>query len=208
MFDNITNCPLTWPVGWPRTVAGKRAQAAFKTRDSNYQQRRHSITEGVTFVLNELRLLSAMRPIISTNVQVRLDGLPKAGQAKPGDPGVAVYFAMGGQPRVLACDKWTTVEDNLWAIGLHIEAMRGQQRWGVGSIEQAFMGYEALPAPKSTWWEILGVEQSGDEETVRAAYRAHVKQAHPDSGGNGDAFIRVQGAWDQARKERGWRGGK
>lgn len=73
------------------------------------------------------------------------------------DRGAAVYFEMKGKPVSLACDKWNRVEDNIWAIAKHIEALRGQQRWGVGSIEQAFRGYTALPAigesSASEWWK-------------------------------------------------------
>lgn len=200
MFEGVNNYPLTWPATWPRTSSYKRQEAQF--RKSNGQP--HSITEGSMFVLEELRRLGAKRVVISSNMQYRKDGIPYSRQTRLEDPGVAVYFELAGKPRVLACDRWLKVEDNLWAIGKHVEAIRGQERWGVGTIEQAFTGYVALPEPAKDWWIVLGVSQlAGFVETERA-YRNLVKQAHPDAGGSHEEFLRVQGAWEGAKRERGW----
>jgi hypothetical protein len=193
MLDGISNYPLTWPATWARTKSGRRQNSQFADR---------SVAKAVAFVLDEVRLLKATNVIISSNLQLRNDGLPRSGQKTPEDPGIAVYFILRGQPRVLACDKWLQIEDNLWAIGKHIEAIRGQERWGVGTIDQAFAGYEALPAPKSAWWEVLGVAQTADMEVIQSAYRALVKQHHPDKGGSSDSFMQVQKAFEQAKKDK------
>lgn len=195
MAEGVDAYPLTWPTGWPRTLYHRRQLARFADR---------SLAKARDFVLNELRLLGARNVVLSTNVALRRDGLPKSGQGRPDDPGAAVYFVLNGKPRVLACDKWTQVEDNLWAIGLHIESIRGQQRWGVGTLDQAFSGYAALPEPSMSWWDVLGVNRDASKDTVQAAYRRLAKQNHPDVGGDKDQFIRVQTAWERARKERGW----
>lgn len=192
MFDGINNFPLTWPMTWPRTEAWKRKNAQFADR---------SIAKAVDKVLDELRMLNARDIIISTNLQLRQDGLPRSAQKRPGDPGVAVYFTIKSAPRVLACDKWFLVEDNLWAIAKHIEALRGQQRWGVGSIDQAFAGYPALPA--GNWWEWLGVDRGAREDEIRTAFRTLAKNYHPDVGGNQEDFLKIQAAFDQAIKEKG-----
>ena len=73
--------------------------------------------------------------MISTNLKLRLDGLPRSDQATPADPGVAVYFELDGKTIVLACDKWNRVADNIYAIAKHVDALRGQDRWGVGTVE-------------------------------------------------------------------------
>lgn len=195
MLEGVNAYPLTWPSMWIRTRDYQRKNAAFADR---------SLAKSREFALDELRLLKARNPIISTNIALRQDGLPRSGQKNPSDPGVAVYFILNGKPKVLACDKWLKVEDNLWAIGKHIESIRGQQRWGVGTVDQAFTGYDALPPPKNTWWIVLGVSQNSDEENVKSAYRVLVKQHHPDMGGSDEEFLRIQTAWEDACKERGW----
>lgn len=190
MFDGINAYPLSWPVGWKRTDPYRRKNSQFAA---------HSLATARDYVLEELRMLKGREVVISTNVELRRDGLPRSGQKQPKDPGVAVYFRLSDQPRVLACDRWSMVEDNLWAIGKHIEAIRGQERWGVGTIDQAFMGYDALPAPKTTWWEILGVDQHATSDEIRAAYYRRAKETHPDAGGNSDEFRRVQEAFEASK---------
>jgi len=181
---------------WARTAPRERQVARFADR---------SISMSTSLVLDELRMLRADKVILSTNQELRQDGLPKSSQRRLlEDPGAAVYFLLKDQPRVLACDKWTLLADNLWAIGLHIEAIRGQKRWGVGTIEQAFAGYDALPAGGPDWWMVLKVERSAGFDDIRAAYRSQAKLHHPDTGGSQVAFLIIQRAWEDAEREKGW----
>ncbi len=189
--------PLSWPVSWARTNY---------RRGSDFG--RHSIAECVDEITRQLKLLGATDIVISTNLRVRQDGLPYSNQAQPGDTGVAVYFKLRKADRVLACDRWIRVEDNMWSIAKHIDALRGQQRWGVGSVEQAFAGYAALPAAGQSsgesWWSVLDVAATASNDDVRAAYRAKVKAVHPDMpSGSREAFDRVQAAWEEVSKARG-----
>ena len=149
---------------------------------------------------NELDPLGARKGVLSTNSRRRLDGQPYSNQSQPADPGAAVYFELKSKPVSLACDKWDRVEDNIWAIAKHIEALRGQERWGVGSIEQAFRGYMALPAigesGASDWWKTLGVPINAPHEQVVQAYKILVKKHHPDVGGDPELFRRVMKAME------------
>lgn len=156
-------------------------------------------------IIREARAIGGQRLVISTNVELRQDGLPYSNRRAPDDQGAAVYFALKGKPCVLACDKWNRVEDNLWAIAKHIEALRGQERWGVGSVEQAFAGYTALPAPgesiAATWYNVLGVSATCTYEAALEAYRDEAMKCHPDRpGGSHEAMTRLNSSWDQARK--------
>lgn len=162
------------------------------------------MADGLTDMQREARAFHAENLVISTNVVLRNDGLPRSDQRAPLDPGVAVYFSLKGNRMVLACDKWDRVEDNLYAIACHVEAIRRQQRLGVGSVEQAFAGYTALPAPGTfkgaTWWNVLGCAHDAPIEVVKSAYLEKAKAAHPDSaGGSHDKMIELNAAWDQAR---------
>lgn len=108
--------------------------------------------------------------------------------------------------RVLACDKWDRCADNMVALAKHVEAIRGQLRWGVGSLEQAFGGYRALPAvaAKRQWWEVLGVAAHASTAEVEAKRIALLDKCHPDRGG-GDVgrAQEINVAWDEFRRERG-----
>jgi hypothetical protein len=190
--------PLTWPDGWKRTNANWRTHARFKN---------NTLGKCCDECFAEVGRLGGERVVISSNIKPRLDGRPYANQAAPSDPGVAVYFTLDGKPVALACDKWLTVEDNLWAIVKHIEALRGQERWGVGSIERAFAGYTALPETSSgsSWWAVLGVTINATPDQVRDAFRAKAKLYHPDSGTepNHEKMVEVNRAYEQATQQKG-----
>jgi len=183
--------PLTWPAGWKRTQWPQRSRFG-----------EYSTAQAVDEVLNELRQLSAKNIVISTNYILRNDGLPRSGQAQPRDTGVAVYFDLNKKPHVLACDRWHKVEHNLHAIAMHVDALRGQNRWGVGTIEQAFTGYAALPEPqKESWWGTLGLtSQNATQDEINTAWKKLAFANHPDRGGSTEAMARINTARDEGLK--------
>ena len=193
MSENPIRCnfPLRWPEGWKRTQSPRRS--AF--------DRERTMVQAREFVLRELRLMGAHSVTVSSNIAVRPDGLPRSGQSQPSDRGVAVYFKRSGVEYALACDRWLRVEDNLYAIGCHISALRGQERWGVGSPEQAIQGYQRLLPPaagsSAPWWVVLGVPAMATAEEIRAAYIALARFAHPDVGGSTQEMTRLVIARDQ-----------
>jgi hypothetical protein len=68
------------------------------------------------------------------------------------------------------------INRNIYAIAKTIEALRGIERWGSGSmVEQAFTGFVTLPAPKSPW-EVIGVPRGASSEEIEAAFRAKAKK--------------------------------
>lgn len=161
------------------------------------------------FLQTELDRMGAEKLMLSTNVRTKLNGEPYSQQSQPTDTGAACYFELNKKPVSLACDKWDRVEDNVWAIAKHIEALRGQERWGVGTMEQAFRGYMALPgigeSSASEWWKTLGVTINASPEQVKEAYRILVKKHHPDKGGDPEFFNRVQRAmenWERGQREK------
>ncbi|MBL8237297.1 MAG: hypothetical protein JNM66_07760 [Bryobacterales bacterium] len=79
--------------------------------------------------MDEIRKLGGKQIVISSNLELRLDGLPRAAQRTPADQGVAVYFTLNGRSQCFPCDRWSTIEHNLWAIAKSIEALRGLERW-------------------------------------------------------------------------------
>lgn len=190
--------PLSWPENWPRTKYRDHSRFG----GSRWKGQSLTIAKAVDFVENELRMLGASDLIVSTNLRVKLSGTPYSNQAQPQDPGVAVYFNLKKRATVLACDKWIKVEENLWAIGKHVEALRGQLRWGVGNIEQAFRGYAALPERGSgkPWWETLGITINASRDQIESAYRSKAKLLHPDvsNGETHEVMIELNRAYKEA----------
>lgn len=197
--------PLSWPAGWPR--ARGRSEAKFGQKDYSKEYtstKRVTIATGLERLQAELDRLGARGIILSSNLERTLSGAPRSGQPDPADPGIAVYFTLKGKETVLACDRWYRAADNMVAIAKHIEALRGMDRWGVGSIEQAFAGYQALPAPEQ-WFQVLGVRASATKVEVDAAFKRLAMEAHPDKQGGSHAKMqRLNDARDRAYAENSW----
>lgn len=207
--------PLAWPVGWKRTPGHSRRRAEFARHetiagpDGKRESRRPlTVSDGVRRLVRQLRILGveAGDAVISTNIPVRLDGLPYGNQRDPADVGVAVYFRLKKADRVLACDTWDRVADNLAAVAQHIDALRRIDRYGVGTLDQAFAGYAGLPAKGSTWRSSLGFapDQVVTLAEVEAAFRERARGAHPDvQGGSHDAMTSLTSARLEAVRELG-----
>jgi len=188
--------PLHWPEGWERRENNDyRDEARFTV----------SMARARDELIAEIHRLCRHYPdpliVLSTNVSLRLDGLPYASQRAPEDPGAAVYFRYKKAQRVFACDIFRRVEHNIRAIGKTIEAIRGIERWGASDmLERAFTGFEALPAPDD-WRKVLQVSPDAPWGTVHNVYMSKRAQCHPDRGGDPDEFDRIMKAYRQAKEE-------
>ncbi len=214
-----TAYPLSWPAGWKRTPGHQRRRASFHSWRSEYRAATQFTQAHTSKFKQELSVAAALERlraevarlgsgslsslVVSTNLTLRLDGLPKSGQANPTDPGAAVYFKFRKRDRALACDKWDRVADNIVAIAKFIEAMRGQERWGVGSLEQAFVGFTALPPSAVDWRIVLGfaADATPSAEAIERHFRELALKCHPDRGGSEGEMAKVNAARDLAIAE-------
>ena len=190
--------PLQWPTNWPRTK--KPIRSRFNTRFSKARNE----------LLNELRLLGAKQIVLSSNIELRRDGLPYAKKSQPEDKGVAVYFYRENKEQCIPCDKWHKVEDNIQAIKKTIEALRGLERWGAKSmVDAAFRGFQSLPhycegdsfetnmhisPPKKYFYDCNNLEQ------LKKRYKSMIKEMHPDTGGDNDKFIEFKRQYEEIKK--------
>lgn len=192
--------PLQWPAGWKRTEVSDRKYLPGKGRVSFHDSRSR--------LLSELRLLGVEDGsiVISTNMPLRVDGIPMSGRSEliP-DPGVAVYFRREDRPMSFACDSYVYVRDNIRAIALTIEALRGIQRWGASDMmDRAFRGFLALPQTASSpWREVLGFDKGGTITVadVDRKFRDLSLKHHPDRGGDPETFRQLTEARATARTE-------
>jgi hypothetical protein len=194
MIAEVQRFPLAWPAGWARTK--HRAAAKFV----HFRAR---ITADVALkrLEGELRRIGATHETLSTNLELKFSGGPRFDRPPlGGDPGVAVYFVLKSKPIVLACDRWDRVADNIAAVAAHIDALRRIDRYGVGTLEQAFAGYAALPPSAEDWALVLGLPKTATRAEVLAAHRKLASDHHPDRGGRDVDMARINAARDVALK--------
>lgn len=206
-----TRYPLAWPSHRPRT---KSRRPGASTMTTGGKSRAVSLAVAVDRMEAEIDRLGGKYPLLSTNVEPRLDGTPRADRAPPADPGVCVYFQLKGESLALACDTFTTVAQNIAALANHIAAVRSIERYGVASAAETLRAFSALPAPDAKptprpWWAVLGFGGPGALEglpaaarfgALSAAYTAAARSAHPDAGGTDAAMAEVNGARDEAQR--------
>lgn len=175
---------LQWPAGWLRTPEQRKSYGSRFT----YEGREVPYHIAYALLQGELSKLGATR----VNISVDSDGT---------DNGVAVYFNLKGESRVMACDRYKTQSANIRSLGLAISAMRQLERHGGGALaDRAFAGFTALPAPRSCW-EILGIEPESDTTTIERAFRTKALTNHPDRGGSDKAMAELNAARKDALQQ-------
>lgn len=158
----------------------------------------------------EVSRLGGRYPLLSSNIETRLDGRPRSGQSEPGDPGVCLYLSLKGEPLAMACDSFTSVAQNIGALAAHIQAVRAIERYGVATAAETLQAFRALPPPiyagppKRPWHEVFGLDPTvADRESVEALYKAKARKAHPDAGGSAEAMAELNTAREDAIRALG-----
>jgi len=207
---------LLWPESWPRVLPMRRQQARFDT----------GLAVSIKEILDSMRLMAARQIRVTSDLPVKNNGLPYATTKEPEDPGVAVWWVnLAGQERVIACDRWDSVRDNMQAINASLKALRGLERWGASEIvKRAFAGFAALPAgsgeevnaapvpeaPKlRNWRDVFGISGSWLKAAPPEAILAYVKtrhrdlisRSHPDKGGSTILAMELNAALTAAENE-------
>ena len=193
----INAYPLAWPDGWKRTP--DRSRKSGRSFQTSWDKARRNI-------FKELEMIGARHFVVSSWLELRNDGQPRADKARMriADPGVAVYFEYRGRPMVMARDAYDNVFANLHSIGLAISHLRGMERHGGATMmERAFEGFAALPSPDQVdCFLTLGVRPTASEDEINEAFRGLARKAHPDVGGSHDAMAKLATARDLALKSR------
>lgn len=188
---SIEAYPLCWPEGWKRTSYQEHSR--FKT----------GFGAARIYLSAEIARMGGTKVIISSDVPLRNDGMPRASAPEPKDSGVAVYFRYSGKDMVFACDKFHYTRDNIYAIGKTIEALRGIERWGASDMmERAFAGFKALAAAtERDWWDVLQVNRGCSREVIESNFRSLLRNRHPDAGGSHEAMTELNIARTKAFQE-------
>jgi hypothetical protein len=182
-------------VSWPGTLTARRQRARFKA----------SWSDTLRLLERELRHLGARDVVLQAAVQardVRVDGRLR-GDARPAHPGVILSFGSRHGPLSYPCDTFGGWDDNVRAIALSLEHLRTVDRYGVTRRGEQYRGFAALPPPVVTaapmtveqavrWlWEETAIRVT-DAASLATAGRAAAMKLHPDRGGNGEDFDRLQ----------------
>lgn len=200
--------PLAWPAHRPRRPAHRRQPGRFKANGADI-----SIAAAMDRVEGEIHRLGGINALLSSNLDLRLDGRPRSGQAEPADPGVCLYFTLKGEPFALACDTYRRVAQNIAALAAHLDATRAVTRHGVASAAETLQAFSALPPPSApvarSCWAVLDLTRDAvmalpanvRAAAINEAWRGLSREKHPDAGGDQAAQAELNAARAEALKE-------
>ncbi|WP_303713427.1 hypothetical protein [Brevundimonas naejangsanensis] len=200
--------PLSWPAQRPRTPAHRRQNGKFKQGGGAI-----TVAGAMDRVEAEIQRIGGINALLSSNLDLRLDGRPRSGGSRPADPGVCLYFTLKAEPFALACDTYTEVAQNIAALAAHLDATRAITRHGVASAAETLQAFSALPPPSApvvrSCWAVLGLTREAvmalpanvRAAAINEAWRGLSREKHPDAGGDQAAQADLNAARAEALKE-------
>src|SRR4051812_17836764 len=125
----------------------------------------------------------------------RLEGMRQIEE----DRTVHLTYQKDGRPVNLTMGKQARAVDNLRVLYLAVEAMRLNEKRGLGEVIQ--QAYLQLAAPENAIdpYELLGVRPDADLEVAEAAYKVKARSAHIDAGGSEEQMKKLNEAIGQIR---------
>jgi hypothetical protein len=189
--------PLQLPPNWVKTPPGRRSY------DNNFS-RALTIKEALDFLEDEANLLA---PDSSATVFSSYDNLrhERGRKALNSDTSVCIKLGNDRFPAMIACDKWSLLEHNIYALSLALRSIRNFETWGVCSSEQILSIFcvagQKTHAPSSApvlpdWMTDLGLGPTATLEDANAIYRRRAKLISGDE----QALMELNLAMDAARK--------
>jgi hypothetical protein len=189
---------------WPIAPTKARARAPFRS----------TYTQTLKLLEYELFKLNAKSVYIQAfygENQIRNDGWPYS-NAQPSQPGIILSFRSKDTPLLFPCDRYVSIDDNLRAIALSLQALRAVDRYGVTRRSEQYAGWKQIEAPKPADGfsgpkdaAIFIVTQQDNAVPAdyiienaalrQEVYRRAARRLHPDAPtGNHDLFVRLQQA--------------
>jgi hypothetical protein len=118
------------------------------------------------------------------------------------DRTVHLTYTKEGKPVTLTMGNQARAVDNLRVLYLAVEAMRLNEKRGLGEVIQDAYLQLAGPAQAIDPYELLGIRPDAPIEVVEAAYKAKARTAHPDQGGSQEQMKQLNEAVETIRKEK------
>ena len=133
--------------------------------------------------------------------EVESDGISKASWSQnEATRAVHLHFEkFGGATVDLTYSAQARAQDNLRVLFLAVDAMRLNEKRGIGDlIRDSYLQLAAPPRARNPR-EVLGIAADADIEIAEATFRVLAKRAHPDAGGTAEQMAELNIAIDALR---------
>ena len=119
-----------------------------------------------------------------------------------GSAEAVVRFTLRGQPVVMRCTSQPHYRLNLRCLFYAIEAMRMNEKRGIGDTLREAYAMLSAPKTKRDPYEVLGVRSDAPLGVIEASYKALTKERHPDAGGTDEGMTEINLALEAIKAER------
>jgi hypothetical protein len=120
---------------------------------------------------------------------------------KEEDRTVKLSYNKNGKTVTLVMGKQNRAVDNLRVLYLAVEAMRLNERRGISDVLESAYLQLAAPAQEVDPYELLEIRPNASLEVAEAAYKAKVRNIHPDRGGSTEHMQTLNKAIEEIRKK-------
>ena len=118
------------------------------------------------------------------------------------DRTVTLKYTKDGQKFVLSMGKQARAIDNLRVLYIAVEAIRMNERRGIGELlASVYLQLAAGVSGKRSPYEILGLAQGLPLTVYEAMYKDLVRKNHPDVGGSEEKMVELNNAIGLIKEE-------
>ena len=114
---------------------------------------------------------------------------------------VTLTYILRGKTINLTMGKQDRAVDNLRVVYLAVEAMRLNERRGISDVLESAYLQLAAPTEAIDAYELLEIRPDTSLEVAEAAYKAKVRNVHPDKGGSVEQMKRLNQAIEEIRRK-------
>lgn len=118
---------------------------------------------------------------------------------KIGDRAATVRFELRGAPMVLSCRSQDNYRLNLRCLFYAVEAMRMNEKRGIGDTMRDAYAQLAAPTGERSPWDVLQIPPDSPKEVAEASYKLLALMRHPDRGGSNEAMAELNAAIEKVR---------
>lgn len=117
------------------------------------------------------------------------------------DRTVKLIYNKNGKTVNLVMGKQNRAVDNLRVLYLAIEALRLNERRGISDVIESAYLQLAAPTHEIDPYEILEIRNNASLDVAEGAYKAKVRNVHPDKGGSDEPMKILNKAINEIRKK-------
>lgn len=203
----MTDLKFAHPIQWP---SDQQLTQKYEKSINRSFSAGMSTAEAIGFLQEEVNALGGVKEAVLFTDFEDIDK-PSRTRRVGHDNAAVVRLKVGNGTYRLACDRWVSVEQNIYALHLGLRNIRSNVGFGVGDIAKALGGYGIIaasgaassgnPSGKSLeeWRLVLGLGHTATLDDAHAVYRRRAKTAANDQ----DELVRLNLAMDEATKELG-----